>query len=110
MNFTASLGNCGNFSLQVKQIAGRAGRRGTLYEEGVVTCLQPGDLPLLIDALKQPVELATAAGLFPLFEQVRVQDRSFVLLASEGGGHATAVTALLSICLEFQLCECVLSQ
>ncbi|CAI5478441.1 unnamed protein product [Closterium sp. Yama58-4] len=57
---------------QVKQIAGRAGRRGSRYEEGVVTCLDPTDMPLLIAALQDPVEPTTAAGLFPLFEQVEV--------------------------------------
>ncbi|CAI5987498.1 unnamed protein product, partial [Closterium sp. NIES-65] len=56
----------------VKQIAGRAGRRGSRYEEGVVTCLDPTDMPLLIAALQEPVEPTTAAGLFPLFEQVEV--------------------------------------
>ncbi|CAI7906628.1 unnamed protein product [Closterium sp. NIES-53] len=57
-------------SPMVKQIAGRAGRRGSRYEEGVVTCLDPTDTPLLIAALQDPVEPTTAAGLFPLFEQV----------------------------------------
>ncbi|CAI5988676.1 unnamed protein product [Closterium sp. NIES-64] len=59
-------------SPMVKQIAGRAGRRGSRYEEGVVTCLDPTDMPLLIAALQEPVEPTTAAGLFPLFEQVEV--------------------------------------
>ncbi|CAI5486912.1 unnamed protein product [Closterium sp. Naga37s-1] len=59
-------------SPMVKQIAGRAGRRGSRYEEGVVTCLDPTDMPLLIAALQDPVEPTTAAGLFPLFEQVEV--------------------------------------
>ncbi|CAI5491535.1 unnamed protein product, partial [Closterium sp. Naga37s-1] len=59
-------------SPMVKQIAGRAGRRGSRYEEGVVTCLDPTDTPLLIAALQDPVEPTTAAGLFPLFEQVEV--------------------------------------
>ncbi|CAI5466129.1 unnamed protein product [Closterium sp. Yama58-4] len=46
--------------------------RGSRYEEGVVTCLDPTDMPLLIAALQDPVEPTTAAGLFPLFEQVEV--------------------------------------
>ncbi|GJP54912.1 hypothetical protein CLOM_g13926, partial [Closterium sp. NIES-68] len=72
-------------SPMVKQIAGRAGRRGSRYEEGVVTCLDPADTPLLIGALQDPVQPTTAAGLFPLFEQVeafssRLPDVSFAKL------------------------------
>lgn len=57
--------------LQVKQIAGRAGRRGSLFPEGVTTTFYTQDIPYLYQSLQQDFEPATAAGLFPVFEQVR---------------------------------------
>eukprot|EP00897_Mesotaenium_endlicherianum_P010533 jgi/Mesen1/9508/ME000637S08951 len=56
----------------VKQIAGRAGRRGSIYPEGVSTTFFSADVPLLVDALQQPVVSISAAGLFPFFEQVEL--------------------------------------
>lgn len=58
----------------VKQIAGRAGRRGTEWENGLVTTYQPEDVPRLQAALDIPLQSfrAPAAGLVPEFEQVRI--------------------------------------
>lgn len=55
---------------QVKQIAGRAGRRGSVFPDGVTTAFYSQDIPYLEQSLQQDVEPATAAGLFPVYEQV----------------------------------------
>ncbi|GAB4847442.1 hypothetical protein Ancab_026499 [Ancistrocladus abbreviatus] len=57
---------------QVKQIAGRAGRRGSRYPEGLTTTLHEEDLDYLIECLKQPFEEVKKVGLFPFFEQVEL--------------------------------------
>ncbi|KMZ56797.1 ATP-dependent RNA helicase, mitochondrial (SUV3) [Zostera marina] len=57
---------------QVKQIAGRAGRRGCRYPDGLVTTLQSSDLDYLIECLKKPFETIPKMGLFPVFEQVEL--------------------------------------
>ncbi|KAL2623078.1 hypothetical protein R1flu_003283 [Riccia fluitans] len=57
---------------QVKQIAGRAGRRGSIYPEGVTTTFFSQDLPYLDASLIQDFEPSTAAGLFPVYEQVEL--------------------------------------
>lgn len=57
---------------QVKQIAGRAGRRGSCYPDGLTTTLQLEDLDYLIECLKQPFEEVKKVGLFPFFEQVEL--------------------------------------
>ncbi|XP_073221293.1 DExH-box ATP-dependent RNA helicase DExH18, mitochondrial-like [Cicer arietinum] len=57
---------------QVKQIAGRAGRRGCLYPDGLATTLHLDDLDYLIECLKQPFDHVTRAGLFPFYEQVEL--------------------------------------
>lgn len=57
---------------QVKQIAGRAGRRGSCYPDGLTTTLHLEDLDYLIECLKQPFEEVKKVGLFPFFEQVEL--------------------------------------
>ncbi|WCJ25731.1 ATP-dependent RNA helicase mitochondrial putative [Euphorbia peplus] len=57
---------------QVKQIAGRAGRRGSRYPDGLTTTLHLDDLKYLIECLKQPFEVVKKVGLFPFFEQVEL--------------------------------------
>ncbi|KAL4334015.1 hypothetical protein GQ457_07G002710 [Hibiscus cannabinus] len=57
---------------QVKQIAGRAGRRGSRYPDGLTTTLHLDDLDYLIECLKQPFEEVKRVGLFPFFEQVEL--------------------------------------
>ncbi|XP_068643813.1 DExH-box ATP-dependent RNA helicase DExH18, mitochondrial-like isoform X2 [Aristolochia californica] len=57
---------------QVKQIAGRAGRRGSRYPDGLTTSLHLDDLDYLIECLKQPFEEVKQVGLFPFFEQVEM--------------------------------------
>lgn len=57
---------------QVKQIAGRAGRRGSRYPEGLTTTLQLEDLDYLIECLKKPFDDVKKVGLFPFFEQVEL--------------------------------------
>ncbi|KAJ4823930.1 hypothetical protein Tsubulata_009764 [Turnera subulata] len=59
-------------SSQVKQIAGRAGRRGSRYPDGLTTTLRLEDLDYLIDCLKQPFAEVKKIGLFPFFEQVEL--------------------------------------
>ncbi|KAI4352583.1 hypothetical protein L6164_006820 [Bauhinia variegata] len=57
---------------QVKQIAGRAGRRGCLYPDGLTTTLRLEDLDYLIECLKQPFDDVKKVGLFPFYEQVEL--------------------------------------
>ncbi|XP_057731624.1 DExH-box ATP-dependent RNA helicase DExH18, mitochondrial [Arachis stenosperma] len=57
---------------QVKQIAGRAGRRGCLYPDGLATTMHLDDLDYLIECLKQPFDEVKKVGLFPFFEQVEL--------------------------------------
>eukprot|EP00898_Chlorokybus_atmophyticus_P005027 jgi/Chlat1/5525/Chrsp369S05340 len=57
---------------QVKQIAGRAGRRGSEYEEGSATTFHAEDRKYLAQALKLPLDENHAAGLFPTYEQMEV--------------------------------------
>ncbi|XVF60521.1 hypothetical protein PTKIN_Ptkin08bG0054200 [Pterospermum kingtungense] len=57
---------------QVKQIAGRAGRRGSRYPDGLTTTLHLDDLDYLIQCLKEPFEEVKKVGLFPFFEQVEL--------------------------------------
>lgn len=54
---------------QVKQIAGRAGRRGSVYPDGLVTTFLLEDLEYLIECLKKPFQEVKKVGLFPCFEQ-----------------------------------------
>ncbi|KAJ1700178.1 hypothetical protein LUZ63_008690 [Rhynchospora breviuscula] len=54
---------------QVKQIAGRAGRRGSVYPDGLVTTFSLDDLDYLIECLKKPFQEVKKVGLFPCFEQ-----------------------------------------
>ncbi|KAK4777171.1 hypothetical protein SAY86_005859 [Trapa natans] len=57
---------------QVKQIAGRAGRRGSVYPDGLTTTLHLDDLDYLIECLKEPFEEVKKVGLFPFYEQVEL--------------------------------------
>ncbi|XP_054821646.1 DExH-box ATP-dependent RNA helicase DExH18, mitochondrial isoform X1 [Prosopis cineraria] len=57
---------------QVKQIAGRAGRRGCIYPDGLATTLHLDDLDYLIDCLKQPFDDVKKVGLFPCCEQIEL--------------------------------------
>ena len=57
---------------QVKQIAGRAGRRGSRYPDGLTTTLHLEGLDYLIECLKQPFEDVRKGGLFRFFEQVEL--------------------------------------
>ncbi|KAL0912516.1 hypothetical protein M5K25_018494 [Dendrobium thyrsiflorum] len=62
---------------QVKQIAGRAGRRGSSFPDGLVTTFILDDLDYLIECLKQPFAEVTKVGLFPFFEQVELFSAQF---------------------------------
>lgn len=57
---------------QVKQIAGRAGRRGSLFPEGITTTFFSKDSVYLSESMQQGFENATSAGLFPVYEQVEL--------------------------------------
>ncbi|GMR31560.1 hypothetical protein PMAYCL1PPCAC_01756, partial [Pristionchus mayeri] len=68
-----------------KQIAGRAGRFGTVHECGVVTTLNASDLGMLRTILAKPVEPIKAVGIAPSFEQLEsfsfhLQQTSFLHL------------------------------
>ncbi|CAK9154409.1 unnamed protein product [Ilex paraguariensis] len=53
---------------EIKQIAGRAGRYGSKFPVGEVTCLDAEDLPLLHSSLNSPSPILERAGLFPTFD------------------------------------------
>jgi len=55
-----------------KQIAGRAGRRNSLYPEGLYATADEGDLPQLRALLAEPPRALKASGLFPTFEQIEL--------------------------------------
>ncbi|GJQ83874.1 hypothetical protein Trydic_g6752 [Trypoxylus dichotomus] len=57
---------------QALQIAGRAGRYGTQFEEGCVTTFKPEDLPTLKNLLSQTPEPLTQAGLHPTADQIEL--------------------------------------
>lgn len=60
---------------EIKQIAGRAGRYGSKFPVGEVTCLHAEDLPLLHSSLKLPSPIIERAGLFPTFDLLSVYSR-----------------------------------
>ncbi|QCD91826.1 P-loop containing nucleoside triphosphate hydrolase [Vigna unguiculata] len=60
---------------EIKQIAGRAGRYGSNFPEGEVTCLDEEDLPLLHSSLNSPSPILERAGLFPTFELMYMYSR-----------------------------------
>ncbi|KVI08607.1 DExH-box ATP-dependent RNA helicase DExH18, mitochondrial [Cynara cardunculus var. scolymus] len=75
---------------QVKQIAGRAGRRGSIYPDGLTTTLQQDDLDYLIECLQKPFDEVKKIGLFPYFEQVelfagQISDITFAQLLQKFG-------------------------
>ncbi|CAH2079920.1 unnamed protein product [Thlaspi arvense] len=77
---------------QVKQIAGRAGRRGSRYPDGLTTTLNSEDLAYLIECLQQPFDEVNKVGLFPFFEQIelfaaKLPDMSFAELLEHFGKH-----------------------
>ncbi|KAG8062564.1 hypothetical protein GUJ93_ZPchr0003g18573 [Zizania palustris] len=60
---------------EIKQIAGRAGRYGSKFPVGEVTCLSADHLPLLHSALKSPSPIIKRAGLFPTFDLLSLYSR-----------------------------------
>jgi len=56
----------------IKQIAGRAGRRGSAYPVGYVTCLDPADLPVIRHAISTPLQPQRLAGLYPEPQQIEL--------------------------------------
>lgn len=60
---------------EIKQIAGRAGRYGSKFPVGEVTCLNPQDLPLLHSSLKSASSIIERAGLFPTFDLLSLYSR-----------------------------------
>ena len=55
---------------EIKQIAGRAGRFGTDYSEGEVTCVKDDDMSSLHLLMKQADAPVSRAGLFPSADQL----------------------------------------
>ncbi|KAL3505963.1 hypothetical protein ACH5RR_031345 [Cinchona calisaya] len=60
---------------EIKQIAGRAGRYGSEFPVGEVTCLDAEDLPLLHSSLDSPSPMLERAGLFPNFDLLFMYSR-----------------------------------
>ncbi|BAU00764.1 hypothetical protein LR48_Vigan442s002900 [Vigna angularis] len=60
---------------EIKQIAGRAGRYGSNFPEGQVTCLDEDDLPLLHSSLNSPSPILERAGLLPTFDLMYMYSR-----------------------------------
>lgn len=61
-----------NLNDQALQIAGRAGRFNTDFQEGEVTTFRKDDLPILKEILAAPVEEIENAGLHPTAEQIEL--------------------------------------
>lgn len=57
---------------QALQIAGRAGRYGTLFDKGSVTTFKSEDLPILKNLLSNRPDLLTKGGLHPTAEQIEM--------------------------------------
>ena len=55
---------------EVKQIAGRAGRYGTLFPVGLVSAFSGQDMRFLDRALQQPWGIAKRAGILPEFDHI----------------------------------------
>ncbi|PKI52424.1 ATP-dependent RNA helicase SUV3, mitochondrial-like isoform X1 [Punica granatum] len=60
---------------EIKQIAGRAGRYGSKYPVGEVTCIDADDLPLLHSAINAPSPTIERAGLFPTYDLLFMYSR-----------------------------------
>ncbi|XP_028555451.1 ATP-dependent RNA helicase SUV3, mitochondrial [Dendrobium catenatum] len=60
---------------EIKQIAGRAGRYGSKFPVGEVTCLDAEDLPLLHSSLESSSPDLKRAGLFPTFDLLSLYSR-----------------------------------
>ncbi|PIA45013.1 hypothetical protein AQUCO_01700518v1 [Aquilegia coerulea] len=60
---------------EIKQIAGRAGRYGSKFANGEVTCLEADDLPLLHSSINSPSPVLESAGLFPTFDLLLLYSR-----------------------------------
>ncbi|GKB93694.1 DExH-box ATP-dependent RNA helicase DExH16, mitochondrial, partial [Tanacetum coccineum] len=63
---------------EIKQIAGRAGRYGSKFPVGEVTCLDKKDLPLIHSSLNCPSPILESAGLFPTFDLLYMYSRSHI--------------------------------
>ena len=55
------------FQKELKQIAGRAGRYGTQYEHGEVTCMTPEDLKYVRQGMQVLDDPVLKAGTIPFF-------------------------------------------
>ncbi|XP_072973354.1 ATP-dependent RNA helicase SUV3, mitochondrial isoform X1 [Typha angustifolia] len=60
---------------EIKQIAGRAGRYGSKFPVGEVTCIGAEDLPLLHSSLKSSSPVLERAGLLPTFDLLSLYAR-----------------------------------
>ncbi|KAI4317875.1 hypothetical protein L6164_025706 [Bauhinia variegata] len=60
---------------EIKQIAGRAGRYGSKFPRGEVTCIHEDDLPLLHSSLNSPSPTLERAGLLPTFDLMYMYSR-----------------------------------
>ncbi|KAL2349464.1 hypothetical protein Fmac_003464 [Flemingia macrophylla] len=60
---------------EIKQIAGRAGRYGSNFPLGEVTCMDEEDLPLLHSSLNSPSPTLERAGLLPTFDLMYMYSR-----------------------------------
>ncbi|XP_078160186.1 ATP-dependent RNA helicase isoform X2 [Carex rostrata] len=60
---------------EIKQISGRAGRYGSKFPVGEVTCLNGKDLPLLHSSLNAASPVLESAGLFPTFDLLSLYSR-----------------------------------
>lgn len=86
-------------ALLLPQIAGRAGRFGSRFPNGVVTATCSEDLATLAEALQQPSEELQAAFVFPSLAQLELLHGQFPEVCV---CVLTASTALLSVLLELK--------
>jgi ATP-dependent RNA helicase SUPV3L1/SUV3 len=68
----------------VKQISGRAGRRNSVFPEGIVTCRSPDDMGYLKACMATDIAPIERAGLLPLASHLETFDLSLKQYAKEG--------------------------
>lgn len=74
----------------IKQIAGRAGRRSSQYQVGTVTAWQDSDLAYVRAVMQYDIPQIKAAGLFPSIEQIEeFSERLQIAAASASNLSAT---------------------
>lgn len=68
----------------IKQIAGRAGRRNSIFPDGIITCRSPEDMPYLKACMATEIEPIQRAGLLPTASHFETFDSTLKEYGKEG--------------------------